>query len=850
MASAAVQRAIENLANQADTSTRIMERDRLINASGELKRHRASLQGEFKKTLHDLSSKDLEPNRPAEANIKSTDWMSLSLVGEEEEEDQLIAIRIINHLAQACEAEFREVLPFLGAVLETIRTDEDRNPIRPANIGRSVYAGISAVTKDHELRQIITRELSQTMVDGLRLTYVALRKELQQQGVEAVGFSVKKTDDSRPKAAQTPSGTGLPAAGSTADSRLAEPGSPGSEAQQSVSNYAEETHANGFQNPVTFNFENLKYPIDSFQDITEPRQQLSALLSKISQLSFEQTNTPGGRSSGAGQGPLDEVRQPSGASSEEDAARGEIAPTNLIRSYRSDLIQACNSKLDETVIDVVAGVFDQILSDPQVPTQIALLIARLQLPVLRVALLDNTFFSSRSHPVRRFVNRIASLSCAFDDFDNGLAEQLLAKMRDLIREISSNEVDEIDPYEAKVCELETFVSDLAQRPAGPEQNHFADLLAHKESELQVQQRYMLQLHSSLKQINIPAYLRDFLSQVWSQAIVLADREAGPDDERSKNTRRTARELIMSVQPKGSPDLRKEFIKRLPGLMKNLKEGLAMIGWPDEARDSFIAVLLATHSVALNQPPMSKLDYDMLSSELDSVFDTPIVGVEYKSPAGPAPAEEVEAPLEIEKLFTHEEAQSVGLVEEDSVDWLRKIDAPPADVDNAPDQRLLQSLVSCQGSNAACSLALKPDGGAIKRHLSLDTPLDDSEAFHIEVDQDTLNTELNLSLAEPPDPSEGPNLADHVRLGYAYYMIRKDKWQKVRLSFISPGRTFFAFTVGSSQRDVISCTARMVHRMCETGRLRAVESTDLLERATVRAVEQMATLQPPSSAVMD
>jgi hypothetical protein len=32
----------------------------------------------------------------------------------------------------------------------------------------------------------------------------------------------------------------------------------------------------------------------------------------------------------------------------------------------------------------------------------------------------------------------------------------------------------------------------------------------------------------------------------------------------------------------------------------------------------------------------------------------------------------------------------------------------------------EALVSCQGSNAACSLALKPDGGAIKRHLSPDT----------------------------------------------------------------------------------------------------------------------------------
>ena len=70
------------------------------------------------------------------------------------------------------------------------------------------------------------------------------------------------------------------------------------------------------------------------------------------------------------------------------------------------------------VIDVVGSLFDQILSDPKVPPQMARQIARLQLPVLRAALGDATFFSSRRHPVRRFVNRIASLACAFDDLDD------------------------------------------------------------------------------------------------------------------------------------------------------------------------------------------------------------------------------------------------------------------------------------------------------------------------------------------------------------------------------------------------------------------------------------------------
>ena len=52
-------------------------------------------------------------------------------------------------------------------------------------------------------------------------------------------------------------------------------------------------------------------------------------------------------------------------------------------------------------------------------------IARLQLPVLRAALGDPTFFSSRRHPVRRFVNRVASLGAAFEDFADEGAQRFL-----------------------------------------------------------------------------------------------------------------------------------------------------------------------------------------------------------------------------------------------------------------------------------------------------------------------------------------------------------------------------------------------------------------------------------------
>ena len=45
-----------------------------------------------------------------------------------------------------------------------------------------------------------------------------------------------------------------------------------------------------------------------------------------------------------------------------------------------------------------------------------------------------------------------------------------------------------------------------------------ELLDNKESELRLQQRYMQQLQAALAPLPMPDFLRDFLAQVWSQAV--------------------------------------------------------------------------------------------------------------------------------------------------------------------------------------------------------------------------------------------------------------------------------------------------------------------------------------------
>lgn len=800
----AAEAVILTLMAKSSTATRITERDVLIDASMRLRREAEGFVAAFGRSLRESALKDLQVRKPKQFQQTESDWMSMSLVDDRQVDEQVFATRIGNVLAHACEAELRELLGFLSAVLDVMRVDESRNPIRPGNIGQALYFAISSTTQEREHREALAVEFGQAMARTLRVCYQDICQELQSQGVQPVGFTVKTTGSGRAYPAPPPtSGHG---AGSetrplplnrTAQDRAAD-----------ISSQTGALYSDGRVTEGQIGGSPGDAQAAGSGGATPSNLQLMALLRQLNQISGQSIPMRHGAR-------IDSLQEMAPPQNSEDDLDGLTAP-NLIRAHRQELIQTTAGKLDHMVIDIVASLFDQILSDPKVPPQMARIIARLQLPVLRVALNDHSFFSSRKHPVRRLVNRMASLACAYDDFSTGPAEQLLARVRELTQEIVDGEFDQLELYDAKLAELEGFVADLAQSPT--EEGNPAGLLASKESELHMQQCYMQQLWGALKPFDMPGFLREFICQVWSQALMMACRQAGPDDALAVRLRKAGRDVILSVLPKGSGKMRKQFIMQLPQLMKSLKEGMTLIGWPEIAQDNFFGELLPSHAASLNQAPMRELDLNLLARELDTVFAAPIPGAGAPILSAPLPAPDVPAVPEetIGRVFTPEEAERVGLVDESAVDWSREVETN-IDLSDAP-----------KSPDA--------DGGAARRPEG-----DDTQEASV---QGSPSVGLHIAPAEPPH--EGAKLVDHLQLGFAYHMILQDEWKKVRLSFISPGRTLFAFTRGINHQEVISVTARMLYRMCDSGRLRAVEHADLMERATLRARDQLAAIRHAQS----
>ncbi len=773
----ATERTVESLGLAALAVGQNVSRDKLLAAQFELNRKSAVFALTFNDALDERVTRDLGGGTGASAKpaTGATAWDALSLVDDSEVEAQIKTERLSMEIAQACEWELRELEAYIGAVLGHKGGEDERNPLRPELVSQSMLRGIEAVNEQAEIRQVLTTEMGRSLSAVLPGAYARVVEDLRQAGVQPMGLSVRN-----PGARSSGHASGFGGAsraGALDDSRAG----PGSVRQ-------------GGQGPGQHSAFDSRYGASSTKGgpLTRSPGTVGTLLGQVDPQLMSLIRRIAYSDAGfAAPGGADLAR-----SGWAESGIGPAPLPNLIRAHRDELRQASKGSLDHMVIDVIGSLFDQILSDPKVAPQMARQIARLQLPVLRAALGDPSFFSSRRHPVRRFVNRIASLGAAIEDYGEEGAQRFLAKVRALVQEVVEGDFDQIEVYDQKLAALEGFVAEQARREVQARGNA-AELLAAKEDEQQLRQLYAQRLEGELQGLAAPAFVRDFISRIWSQVLMRAEQRGGAGGELAKRMKRAGSELFMSVQPKATPAQRKQFLAELPKLMQDLTEGMNLIAWPESERRAFFGQLMPTHAETLRLPGLQQLELNLMARQVEGVLDKPLPSRDELEAARarlPVLTDEIAPPS-----FSAEEARAVGLLDEAAVDWNGTVDIEleldPAELAEAREARDAATRPAAPGLPAATDTA---------------------------------------------EPTEGASLADSVQVGFAYRMHLDGQWQKVRLAHVSDGRGFFVFTHGPKQRQTVSLTRRMLLRLCETGRLRAFESAYLLERATARARRQLAS----------
>ena len=278
------------------------------------------------------------------------------------------------------------------------------------------------------------------------------------------------------------------------------------------------------------------------------------------------------------------------------AAIGQLV--NQVRERSADWKEKAETKGEKATIEVVALMFQSILSEDRLPPSIRVWFARLQVPVLRVALAEPQFFSDLNHPARKLIDRMGSCVMGFDASSiNGNALEI--EIRRVVQVIEQYPETGQKVFALVLREFEEFLTKhLTQNQSTAKITSVAQQVEQKET-LAVQ--YTIELRNMLNDMPVREEVRDFLFKSWADVLAMATVRYGAKDARAMRFKQAASELVWSASAKPSRQERSRVIQGLPALLQTLREGLELVSVTGDEQSARIKVLTDT----LAQAFMSK-----------------------------------------------------------------------------------------------------------------------------------------------------------------------------------------------------------------------------------------------------
>ncbi|PMU09611.1 MULTISPECIES: DUF1631 domain-containing protein [unclassified Pseudomonas] len=259
---------------------------------------------------------------------------------------------------------------------------------------------------------------------------------------------------------------------------------------------------------------------------------------------------------------------------------------------------------DEDVINLIAMLFECILDDRNLPDSLKALIGRLQIPMLKVAVLDKSFFSRSSHPARRLLNEIATAAMGWGECDDHERDSLYLRIEQVVQRLLNDFVDDPAVFSELLADFLAFTSDERRRSELLEQRTRDAEEGRARTEL-ARQRVEQVLNQALLGQVLPQRVVVFVQEAWSQVLLLTCLKHGDQAAEWHADVQTMEQLIWSVQRHDEPDASQRLLALVPGLLKSLRDGLSRSAFDPFATSEFFSELEALH-VQLFERPGPKL----------------------------------------------------------------------------------------------------------------------------------------------------------------------------------------------------------------------------------------------------
>ena len=270
------------------------------------------------------------------------------------------------------------------------------------------------------------------------------------------------------------------------------------------------------------------------------------------------------------------------------AVHVEQASTEL-RQRTSRLKKAASTSAEKATIEIVALMFQSILAEDRIPPVIRVWFARLQMPVLTVAIAEPEFFGSLEHPARRLIDRMGSCVLGFDiDVSGGAME---VEIKRIVQVIEQYPETGRRVFQLVFDEFQKFLSKFLSENGGAARVvSIAQQVEQKET-LAIQ--YTIEMRNMLNDMPVREEIREFLFKTWAEVLAMAAMRNGPQHEQTITLKRCAADLVWAAGAKPNRADRAKVIADLPRLLQLLRLGMGMLGMPSKNQDENIKIVSDT-----------------------------------------------------------------------------------------------------------------------------------------------------------------------------------------------------------------------------------------------------------------
>jgi hypothetical protein len=254
--------------------------------------------------------------------------------------------------------------------------------------------------------------------------------------------------------------------------------------------------------------------------------------------------------------------------------RQRLAPTTLrgappvttpvmleeLHQRKQALKKAAATPEERATIEIVALLFQSILTEDRIPASVRVWFARLQMPVLRVAVTEPDFFATIDHPARRLIDRMGACVMGFDSAGgNGLSGEALEKEIKRVVQVVEAYPDTGRRVFQTVLTSSRSSSSTTSRTRTRPRARASRWRSRSSSARRWPSSTRSSCASMLNEVPVQEGVRQFLFQVWADVLATTAVRYGAQGRPSK-MKRAAADLIWSASAKVTREERAEVIR--------------------------------------------------------------------------------------------------------------------------------------------------------------------------------------------------------------------------------------------------------------------------------------------------